>query len=600
MLRLPTRRATSGQASKPPAGAIIFLTLALAVAPTLPTHAQDSVTATGVAANRVLNWSFETFEGVTPLQRVAQYWDAFVLSGNSVEFCQGTTAFAGINVERIDGNDSQIIKSDEPFDAGLYQIITGLQPNQWYSAIAYILTVFQTSAVENPSDFDGKMIKQIGVDPTGGRNPLSPEVIWSDPIDKNMDRNTWGHRMVFQAIGTSATFFIRVQALEGVSHEAYDNIAYIDGAQIRLAPVSQATVPETTAGGPFEVKWQAVVPNAFATEAVVISYDVQWRDGQGPWQPWFTESRQTAAVFDQVVPGHEYTFRVRAWARYQGTPAQGGFAEIFGPWAESAPVRLGRVIEATALDNRGYPVAGVPFELVGPSGPVASAKTDGAGHAYLAGQEGVPYRVVAKDTWFLAPPPVEGAVIGPGISPVVVTVRPPDDVVPDGSFETATVDQAPGGWSTSGPTARATGYKYHTGLQSVELSTDSLTTGVCIARSFTVQDAYLPVLSFWYNLQPGQGGMSTKVLRVQARDAAQMVLAEKALQSQTPTDWSHAYLLVTQDESPYTGEVTVEFCLRDPEGAPTTTTAVDIFIDDVSLGSASGGPVKSYLPVTCK
>lgn len=574
-------------------GAVLVLALAvLSLLPVAGARAEEGVGAQGVAANLVMNWSFETFEGFTVYDRVGQYWDAFVLSGNSVEFRQGTQ-FAGVNVERIDGRDSQIIKSDEPFDAGVYQIVAGLQPDQWYSALAYILTVYQTSAVEDPRDFDGMMVKQIGVDPTGGRNPLSPSVIWGEPVDKNMDRNTWGHRLTFQATGYSATFYIRVQALQGVSHAAYDNLAFIDGAQLRLAPVSQAIVPDTAPAGPFEVKWQSVVPNAWTTEARVISHDVEYQDGLGPWQRWLTQTTSGGQEFNLVVPGHEYSFRVRAWAQYVGP-----FAEMHGPWAESAAVRLGRVIEATALDNRGNAVAGIPFELRSQSAVVASAVTDGAGHAYLAGEENVPYQVIARDTWFRAPPPVHNVLIGPGISPVAVTVMPPDDVVPDGSFEQATTGQVPVGWSASGPMARVTDYRYHTGVRSVELATDLDYTGVCLARDFVVEGAYLPTLSFWYRLQPGEGGM-VKVLQVQIRDSSQLVVAEASLQSQTDTEWRNHYLPLTEDESSYAGQVTVEFCLLDPGGA-TSYGTVRAYLDDVSLGSASGGPVKSYLPLTTK
>lgn len=574
------------------AAALALALVALSLSPAAGARAEEGVAAQGVAANLVMNWSFETFEGRTVYDRVGQYWDVFVLSGDSVEFRQGTQ-FAGVNVERIDGRDSQIIKSDEPFDAGVYQVVTGLQPNQWYSALAYILTIYQTSAVEDPRDFDGTMVKQIGVDPTGGRNPLSSSVIWGEPVDKNMDRDTWGHRLTFQATGYSATLYIRVQALQGVSYEAYDNLAFIDGAQLRLAPVSQAIVPDTAPAGPFEVKWQSVVPNAWATEARVISHDVEYRDGLGPWQRWLTQTTTGGQEFGLVVPGHEYSFRVRAWAQYASR-----FAEMPGPWAESAPVRLGRVIEATALDNRGNAVAGVPFELRRDAATVACAVTDGAGRAYLAGEENVPYQVIARDTWFRAPPAVHNVVIGPGISPVAVTVMPPDDVVLDGSFEGATTGEAPPGWSASGPMARVTDYRYHTGVRSVELATDMDYTGVCLAAVFDLEDTYLPTLSFWYRLLPGEGGMA-KVLRVQIRDPSQLVLAETSLQSQTDTDWQSDHLPITEDERLYTGQVTVEFCLLDPGGA-TTYGTVRAYLDDVSLGSASGGPVKSYLPLTTK
>ncbi len=574
------------------AATALFIGLIAAVQPS------RSEAQTGVAANLTRNWSFETFEGTTYDQRVGQYWVGFQLAGTDVEFRQGTQ-FAGRNVERIDGFDSQIIKGDEPYDAGVYQIVSGLRAGQWYSAIAYVLSVFQTSAVQNPSEFDGTIVKQIGVDPTGGRNPLSPSIIWGEPVDKNMDRDSWGHRLTFEARGPSATFYIRVQALQGVSHPSYDNVAFIDGAQLRLAPVSQAIVPESTPPGPFTVSWKSVVPNAWPQEATVIEYDVQFRDGLGPWQDWLVHTRAAAQTFTAVTPGHEYSFRVRGWAQYTGTPAIGSYAELFGPWAESAPVRLGRVVRATAYDNRGFPVYQVPFDLLLDGSVVNSTVTDGAGDAFLYDGEGGVFSVRARDTLFKAPPPIHDVVIGPGVLPVGVTLLPPDDVVPDGSFEAGTPGQIPAGWSASSDLARVTDYRYHGGRRGVELSTDSTRTGVCLARSFSLTEAYVPVLAFWYRLDPPQGGMP-KVLRVRALNADGFVLAEASLRSDLPTDWLAGRLYITRDEAPWTGSVTAEFCLRDPEGPTTSDVTVRAYIDDISLGSSAGGREKTYLPMSLK
>ncbi len=577
-------------------GASLLLALLVALVAPLPTHAQEPITALGVAANNILNWSFETFEGNDVRQRVAQYWDPFVLSGNTVEFRQGTQ-FAGINVERIDGLDSQIIKSDDPFDAGVYQVIPGLRTGEWYSVVAYVLTIFQTSAVSNPSDFDGTMVKQLGVDPTGGRNPLSAEVIWGPPVDKNMDRATWGQRLTFQATGTSATFYIRVQALQGVSHPSYDNLAFIDGAQLRLAPIAQATVPETAPAGPFNIDWKAVVPlGTYPTEGRPFEYDVQFRDSGGDWQGWLWNTRSTSATFTDVIPGHEYSFRVRAWAQYFGTALQGSYCEMFGPWAESAAVRLGQVVEATALDNRGHRVAEVPFQLKDSNGTVVSTRvTDGTGHAYLGGAEGQSYSVVALNTWYLAPPPIYDVVIGAGIQPVTVTIAPPDDLMPDGSFESLSPGALPDGWSASGPTVQASDYRYHTGHRSLALRTDPQTPGVCLTRTFSLNEMYSPVFSFWYRLEPGQQGMQ-KVLSVRLLDPQSAVLAYSGIQSQTPTGWLHSYLAVTSSDILYSGEVTVEICLRDREGSPTTYETVAAYVDDFSLGRSSGGPYRTLLP----
>jgi len=571
---------------------LLYLSLLCGFAAPVAALAQEPLTSFGVAANKVKNWSFETFEGPRVDQKVAVDWDAFVLSGNP-QFRSGYSRF-GANVERIDGKDSQVLISKDPFDAGVYQIVSHLQANQWYSVLVYVLSVFQTSAVDDPSVFDGLIVKQIGVDPEGGRNPTSTSIIWGPPMDKNMHRETWGQRLIFQATGTTATLFIRVRCLQGVSLSSYDNVAFIDGAQMRLAPISQAIVPEDTPSGAFTVGWKSVVPNAYSTEARVVEYDVQYRDGNGPWQDWLSHTAATSASFDLSSPGHTYTFRVRGWARYYNP-----FAEIFGPWAESAPVQIGHVIEVTVLDNRDRRVLGVPVCLLDSNdGVVASAVTDASGVAYLApGDEGQ-YSVAISPSWYQAPAPIHGVTAGPGVRPVALTARPPDDAVSDGSFEAAELGAVPPQWKVVGSTVQTSDFLYHGGRRSVVLATNPQVPEACIRQTFSPDAVYQPALSTWYKLLPGQEGMSKELLALLV-DEESNILDSVSLQSQTESDWQHLSLVATGEETPFTGSITVELCLQDPPGstAPFTET-VYAYLDDISFGRSSGGPFKVFLPAT--
>ncbi|MGQ9553252.1 MAG: fibronectin type III domain-containing protein [Anaerolineae bacterium] len=544
----------------------------------------------------VKNWSFEDgFEGPAG-QQVGKDWDSFVLSG-TVNFYSGYNLY-GANVEKIHGKDSQVLKSDDPFDAGVYQIITGLVANQWYSVVVYILSIFETSATPNPSAFDGLIVKQIGVDPAGGRNPAAATIVWGPAIDKNMDRNTWGQRLIFQAQASTATLFIRVQCLQGVSNRtAYDNQVFIDGAQVRVSAIAQATVPQGPQDTTFTVSWKAVVPGAYSPEATVLDFDVQYKDGGGLWQDWLQHAATGSATFTKGSPGHTYTFRVRAWTRYTGTDQQGSFCEIYGPWAESASVQVGRVVELTALDNRGQPVMGILAQLLNASGAVvATATSDSSGRAYLAPGSDATYDVSIAPSWYLPPVAIRGIAVNEGIQPVVMVLRPPDDLVADGSFEETALGSVPPNWTTVGSGIEVSSYYSHGGSNSLWLATSYNESGVCIRQTFTLNSVYQPALSLFYKLLPGQQGME-KVLLITLYNSELQAVAATSLQSQQPTDWQRLSLVATTDDVPYQGELTIEICLQDPPGSPETFAETTFaYLDDISLGRSSGGPMRVFVP----
>ncbi|MHB0875077.1 MAG: hypothetical protein ACYC5O_03425, partial [Anaerolineae bacterium] len=469
--------------------------------------AQGPVEAQGLAANLVKNFGFEEFIVNSGTDQVAKEWTAFTISG-SPRFGQGTKLHT--SPERIEGKDSQVLRMDELSEGGVYQIISGLTTGVWYSVVGYVLSIFETSAHADPSAFDGLIIKQIGVDPYGGRNALSEDIVWGPLIDKNADRVTWGERLTFLAQQSTATVFVRVECLRAVTPDrGYHTDVYIDAVQVRRSGVAQVTVPEGTQAGAFKVSWAATVPGATSTEASIIEYDVQYRDGIGQWQNWLQHYSGGSANFTIGKAGHTYAFRARAWARY-GT-AGVDRAEIFGPWAESGTVQLGQALELTVYDNHGNTVANMAAELRDSGGAVAATgTTNGSGLTYLAPGAAGQYDVLVTPFWFLAPEPVLGATVGTGIAPVGMSVRPPDDVVPDGSFEGAPAGVAPSEWTTIGDTAVVDTYDPHGGDKSLRLETGATAVGICVRRGFSLSDSYIPALSFWYTLLPPEGG-STKV-----------------------------------------------------------------------------------------
>lgn len=98
--------------------------------------------------------------------------------------------FAGLNAVRWSGQDA-------PFDAGLRQTISVPDPN---GAITFSAWGLADTAVGND------LMLQIGLDPTGGHNPDSPDVVWSTPVTAA----DFAHLSLSTlAQGSAATVFLR-------------------------------------------------------------------------------------------------------------------------------------------------------------------------------------------------------------------------------------------------------------------------------------------------------------------------------------------------------------------------------------------------------
>lgn len=109
---------------------------------------------------------------------IAANWSPFVSSPEA-------PIFEHVTNEQIDPNGSQYIWSDYapygagPFDAGIYQTVTGLSAGQYYHFwLGYALAAYDPGDQQNHR---GNWIgRQVGVDTSGGTDPNSANVRWSD------------------------------------------------------------------------------------------------------------------------------------------------------------------------------------------------------------------------------------------------------------------------------------------------------------------------------------------------------------------------------------------------------------------------------------
>ncbi|HIP73187.1 MAG TPA: hypothetical protein EYH05_17540 [Anaerolineae bacterium] len=129
---------------------------------------------------------------------------------------------------------------DIPFDAGLMQTINVTDPNGTITFEAWGLT---ETAV------DSSMTLRIGIDPTGGDNPDSPDVVWSDavaPVDFTQ------FSVSVPAQGRAATIFLRgvLDTTDVPGTAVWDSVMLQNGALVNgdfegpLVLQDSITVPE--------------------------------------------------------------------------------------------------------------------------------------------------------------------------------------------------------------------------------------------------------------------------------------------------------------------------------------------------------------------
>lgn len=96
------------------------------------------------------------------------------------------------------------------FDAGVYQRISGCTVGQRYVATGWFLSICQHGISIPPETYqDGKILQKIGIDPTGGTDWNSSNIVWSwtDPLDRR-----WRElRVSALAQSTTVTVFARTQ-----------------------------------------------------------------------------------------------------------------------------------------------------------------------------------------------------------------------------------------------------------------------------------------------------------------------------------------------------------------------------------------------------
>lgn len=147
----------------------------------------------------------------TPYGSAAEGWSPFIFDGAPPQF-------RWVGNEQIDPNGSQQIFSTATFDAGVQQTVRNLQPGTYYWVRwGYSLAAKSYSGPNVRVDSIGR---KIGIDPTGGTDPHSPNIVWgSDYFDGRAALNIPEMTIVFAARSANATVFLRAMARDGSGGE---------------------------------------------------------------------------------------------------------------------------------------------------------------------------------------------------------------------------------------------------------------------------------------------------------------------------------------------------------------------------------------------
>jgi len=558
--------------------------------------------------------------------QVASGWQRF-WSGDLEPAWMDTRVFdryLGCNcwVERIEGQTSQLLVSTEPYNAGIRQQVGGLVPGLGYGFHAAMLTIFQSSAAPV---VDGTMIKQVGMDPTGGTDPQAPSVVWCEPDDRD---EAWSINLRTAAYAQSPTMtvFIRVISPFESGGWPYVNLGFLDSAILARTPVVTATSPAVSAVPTFTVRWD----NAVAAPGggyLREWHDVQWLDEvEGVWRDWFVKTDKVEALFVGEL-GHTYHFRARVWQRYPNG------AHLYGPWnpERGSATRVGGAqLQGQVLTPQGYGLAGATVVLSGTTHVALS----GAGGRYQLDLPAfvAPLSITVSHPNWLAPAAVRGFAWGPtGTLSLTWTLCPPGDVVTNGEFESGLA-----GWSPlAGPglAPRVVSEPLHTGLGALALGGSaqvSFTAG--LTQTVVLTGAWEPGLSLWYQpLSADLDDLFHIVLTLVTETVSTTLTLSPPLALRatfpltepiTPTPpitgpitttlkvtttsvytppldvegWQHLWYNVGPPERALTGTVTIRFQVwNDGDAAPTT-----VYLDEVSLAATPGGPFKAYLPLVSR
>lgn len=127
----------------------------------------------------------------------------------------------------IHGRHSQVITSRYGFDVVFRQTVAA-QPGKTYTFNGSIVSFYKGTSGERA---DGKIFKTLGIDPSGGMQWDSPNVVWGERDGKD---NEWRYpSLKVTAQADAITVFIRLENEEGDVGQTELNIVHLENFQLQ-------------------------------------------------------------------------------------------------------------------------------------------------------------------------------------------------------------------------------------------------------------------------------------------------------------------------------------------------------------------------------
>ncbi len=512
-------------------------------------------------------------------EKIATGWNYFYVDANTypgsgnasklrfMSSAQFAAAFGGLDY-KIEGDQSQSMWSSYKFDGGVYQQISGVTPGTTYGFDIAMVTYWRGPGYP---DSDGIMVKQVGIDPYGGIDATSSNIVWSD-TDSN--DKAWVYMDVAAtAQAGTVTIFAKVQAPENDSFNHTDlDMVYFDAAYADLAPT--AAVIASNSGTTINANWSGNAAPGWSIDG----YEVQYKDqAGGDWITLQNKNQQDTHKSFTGQAGHSYTVRVRPWQAK--SESYNSHIDMPGIWVETNRT-IGDAIIGQVQDHMGFGLNGVTVSAQGTA--TSTTSTNGGSYILSTGGAGT-FNIKANDyDGLVAPPPISVTVTANGIANLDIMLRPTGaaQAIQNNDFETDLSH-----WNVSdGTAAAASAAAKRTGVGGLQI-----TKSVEVSQTGTVSGMLNPLLSFWY--KNSADTFTVELLGTPSLGSLQQQsIGPVTIKTLDPvSDWTHVTLDMGLTDV-YTGDVGVNF--KYAGGA-----RVDIAVDEVSLAA---GPKRIYLPVVFK
>lgn len=289
--------------------------------------------------------------------QIHEGWQVAILDGTpwlystSMQF-NGGACGGSAHVEKIEGSDSLAFfahdlewtdQPGKPFDAAVYQQIAAT-PGKDYSLSAWMLSLCGGSTVPNDCPNGHYMAKMLGIDPTGGTDPLADTVIWVEDrrnFVENGERVGWSNlRLSAKAQAETITLFGRIRS----PFQWHGNHAFIDAFSLVEAPIaSLSEFPAQVNGNSVNVAWQGVqglqidqIPGG----TYRLRYDLEFKVGdESAWRPWLADQEAGEGLFTATQSNVIHYIRVRARSEQaEGGPGAWPNHRYPGEWCEPRAV----------------------------------------------------------------------------------------------------------------------------------------------------------------------------------------------------------------------------------------------------------------------